>query len=604
MDRKKDRSGPQEATAQTPHAEPEAHGYGQYLFGASYTDPNAPQGMEAPANWSSYTTSRILVRLFSRGLMGATFYTLAHRWIPGQLQGYQAEGAFNTAKPLQWLARGFDLAYGKPIQAYVRGYYRLAGRTSEEAAALAKEATEFRPRRNFGTEDNPIWGRSLGAEIVGMSTDFAAGSTGDAWGRQIANMFDPYFKNSWEREDGTNDWNQFAKAVGKSAWKIFSKNQGEDWAVALPYVYQMRFQRQAIDKLYRGFGKSSDHQFNGGSWRMNSQGDIVGSYAKAGALDLQARFTGYNWYTLMYRDLYDRIEGAIQHYREDGEWPDLTPHTGASARGLLDSAAQLVRYTIKSGIKAGLYMTPAVPFFWVTRTPQTKAHGMGIEVDEHTGEVAPGLRPTPADPFAREHTRGVLDRTLNPFGKACYNVSKTVNRIARALGAPESSTRMGYGFHSPKTFAEDWVNSSASYTPYMIAKAETALRWDRPKDKEGLNEMDRAIYRFLDGIACLNLGEVSAGFSDMREEIIRPPSNQAIEQKVRAQESRDTLASADVRPEAVSEGPGSKVREVQPQTREHAASAAMPAQEANWQHKALREQFLQEPLPAAGATIH
>lgn len=534
-------------------AEQEFSGYGSYLFGSSYADPSASGSQEAPPpNWSSYTSSRIVVRLFSRGLMGSTFYTIANRWVPVQLRGYTAEGMIDPQRPLQYIARGFDIVYGKPIQAAVGSYYRMAGKSAEEVEALAWSATNnFRSKRNFKspippakvlrTADKAHGGRSLGAEIVGITTDFAAGSTGDAWGRQIANMFDPNFKNSWEREDGSTDYRQFARAVGRNAWQIFSKNQGEDWVAALPYVYQMRFQRQAIDKMYRGFSVTSDHQFNGGSWRMNPQGEIVDSYAKAGALDLQARFTGYNIYTLMYRDFYDMVAQSIRHWRGQGDAPSFLPKD--EPHDLIDYPAQLARYVAKSAMKATLYMTPAVPFFWVTRTPQTKPHGLGIVMDEH-GNIRQELKPRPVDPFAVEHTRGVFDRLTNPFGKMCYESAKGVNKVLRYFGASESMTMMG---PQNKTFAEDFVNASASYTPYMIAKAETALRWDRPKDRHGLNEMDRAIYRLIDGVAKLDLGQIKAGLGDIREEMIRPPSNHEIEKKSKALQkelARNATASA------------------------------------------------------------
>lgn len=582
-----DQSGDNEAA---PFNYKDSQSVGQYLFGSSYSDP-ALQGKGAgPENWTSHTKSRIFVRLFSRGLMGATFYTLAHRWAPGQLEGYSAQGGFDRAKPLQHLARGFDIIYGKPIQFYVKNFYKFSGKTAEEAAKMAEKATTFRVHKNF---DLPQNGRSLGAEIVGMSTDFAAGSTGDAWGRQIANALDPNTRNAWEDEkDGHIHWDIFAKESAKTAWRIFSKNQGEDWAVALPYVYQMRFQRVALDRMYRGFGVSSDYGLNGGSWRVNQHGQLVDSYAKAGALDLQTRFTGYNWYTLMYRDLYDNVATRIKHYRETGEFSSA--ETGTGHQGVLDNTAHAFRYVTKSAIKAFIYMTPAVPFFWITRTPQTKPHGMGVEVNSQTGVVSKHPLNRSFDPFMRENTRGVFDRALSPFGKACFKTSEALNAGFRALKVmPDEKTR--YNYKTP-TFAETWVNSSVSYTPYMIAKAETALRWDRPKGADGMNGMDRAIYRFLDGINRLNIGEVGAGLSDMRREIVRPPSNRAIQAK-RSQD-RERMAN---------ESPQNTVSDIQEQPAAQAHTA--PPHERNaqektsWKHQ-IQADFVKNPFPDQGATIH
>jgi hypothetical protein len=588
--------------------------FGQYLFGSTYADPAlAARGVGTPqANWTSYTSSRILVRLFSRGLMGATFYSLANRWIPGQLRGYTAEGAIDAARPIQYLARGFDIAYGKPIQAYVKQHYKWIGKSTEEAQELAHSATAFRVKKDFSlAQDGSQMGRSIGSEVVGMSGDFAAGSVGDAWGRQIANMFDPNQVNGyrdkdgkvhpWHDEDGHWNYGNFAKSVGKNAWQIFSKNQGEDWAAALPYVYQMRFQRVALDKVYRGFGVSSDHQFNGGSWRMNQHGELIDSYAKAGALDLQVRFTGYNWYTLMYRDLYDNISERVKHYRQTGDFS--SPETETGHDGLLNNTAHMFRYIAKSAIKATIYMTPAVPFFWITRTPQTKAHGMGVIVDSHTGTVEPKPAPLESLPFARENTRGVFDRITTPFGEACLKASEGINKGLRALGAPAAKTTYIYG--TGPTFAETFVNSSASYTPYMIAKAETALRWDRPKGADGMNGLDRASYRFIDGITRLNLGEIKGGLVDLREELIRPPSNRSIGE-LRAQQR-----AARQQDDQENDAPDTTVSDVIEETKHKAANTnAKPGdvQEAasfsDWQHKHARAQFMAEQAVPQGATVH
>lgn len=574
-----------EATAPPPFNYGKSKSAGRHLFGDSFADPNLSDKGGSEVNWTSYTQSRIMVRLFTRGLMGATLYTLANRWIPGQLKGYTEHGAIDASKPLQYLARGFDIAYGKPIQWYVRNYHQLAGKSAEEAAKLAKDAITFRETRNFGSAQNPIWGRSVGNEVVAMSTDFAAGSIGDSWGREIAGMLDPSITNSWtDKDDGHVHWDIFAKSVGQSAWRIFSKNQGEDWAVALPYVYQMKFQRNAINRLYKGFRITSDHGHNGGSWRINEQGHILDSFSKAGALDLQLRFTGYNWYTLMFRDLYDNIGERIEHYRETGKLS--SPETSTGQEGLLNNTAHLFRYIAKSGIKAFIYMTPAVPFFWITRTPQTKSHGMGIFVDPISGEAQAQKMNHAFNPYLAENTRGVFDRLTTPFGKACFEASEAVNAGIRTLKLlPEEQTR--YRYTNP-TFGETLVNSSLSYTPYMIAKAETALRWDRPKGRDGMNGMDRGIYRFLDGAVRLNLGEVKAGLSDMRHEITNPPSNREIHEQRTKQQAPQTL-----------------VTDITEEDKKKAQDAAPPQPQASarWREQ-LHTDFGKTPFPSEGATIH
>jgi hypothetical protein len=613
--------------------------YGSYLF-SNFEDPGTSGFDENKAHpWSSYTIPRMSIRVFSRGLLGATFYTIANRWIPGQLAGYSASKAITMEtvmhQPGQVVARAFDLAYGKPIQWIVRGFYKTQGKAGAELEELVANSVRFRGKKDFGDPDG--MGRSLGAEVFGMTADFAAGSVGDATGRKIAAIFDPNDPNSWENEDGSVDAKKFAKAFARDAWQIVSLNQGEDWAAALPYVYQMRWQRQAINRLYKGFKATSDFQLNGGSFRLDGEGRIVDSYAKAGALDLQLRFTGYNWYTLMYRDAYNELKNWAKGYQaEKDEAETRQPDTvsGNPLVGAVEEAAHLVRYVAKSAVKATIYMTPAVPFFWASRTPQTKYKGIGLYLDDRMGiakmpngqpfsyfnmneafkadagkahyplthgePLLAGHNPQYSlkaaafgpnfDPFAREHTRGVLDRTLNPVGRFCYNTAdKSYNMMRKA------------GINVHKAAVHDWVNASISYTPYMIAKAETALRWDRPKDSSGLNDMDRAIYRMLDGVASLNPGEVRAGFRDIGEEIIHPDSTREIEENIARNSQQEQNGKQEKPDTRVTSGVISTDIAVAPKK----TTAAAPEKEEgkDWRYRKAREDFVKD-LDSGDRVLH
>ncbi|MAR56795.1 MAG: hypothetical protein CMM93_06395 [Rickettsiales bacterium] len=577
-------SGPDGKTDdKAPPANPRYRSVGDALFSQFEDLGEEGQDYSAPHPWSSYTGSRMLVRVFSRGFLGATLYTMAHRWIPGQLAGYSPEKVLNLkvlrTQPGQFVARGFDVMMGQPIKAFSKGFYRMMGKEGAELESLAENAVRFRTKKDFG--DPMGMGRSFGAEVFGMTADFAAGSVGDATGRRITEIFDPNVHNSWERKDGTTDYGELAKSAGRDAFKIFTLNQGEDWFAAPMYVYQMRWQRQALNRAYKGFKATSDFQLNGGSFQLDQKGRIIDSYAKAGALDLQVRFTGYNWYTLMYRDMYN----AIANHAQDGTMPSIDTSHGVVS-GVAESIADTFRYITKSAIKATIYMTPAVPFFWITRTPQTKYKGIGIHLDDRMGIArlpndapfsyhnisenfkqdagrnhyplkhgeplrvghnpeyslaAPDFGPN-FDPFAKKHTRGMFDRAINPFGRACYQAADMANRGIRYAGITSV----------PKAAVHDWMNASFSYTPYMIAKAETALRWDRPKDADGMNDMDRAIYRMIDGVCSLNLGEVKAGFAGIREEIVHPDSSREIDKRNEEQLRAAALEKAQLANEAES----------------------------------------------------
>ncbi len=554
------------------HAE-NAESYGQYLFGPGHRDPaeydlwKDQEDADRPLAWHEYTSERLAVRLLSRGILGAGLYTAANRLIPGQLYGYSRDMKWSEleGKPLRYVAKFFDTVYGKPITQLAK----LVAPAERRAEAI-ENATWFRSQDYFGHPTGKS-GRSLGHEITAMTFDFAAGSIGDAAGREIANAVDPRNPNDWYDRDGHFSAGKFTKSLGKSAWKIITKNQGEDWAAGLPYVYQMRYQRQALNKLFPGFKLSSDRGLNGGSWRVDKQGRIIDSYAKAGALDLQLRFTGYNWYTLMYRDLYDAIGHAFKTLNPTDLLVNTREFEEHPLESVIDGIGSSFRYAAKSAIKAFIYMTPAVPFFWATRTPQNKAIGIGVHVGEreqnmymikqpngksfkaadHT--MRPGERvymnchPFSAtmhdgmagdavvanrrwlsdspfgygfEPYASQHTRGVLDRALNPLGEMCYRSGNWLHRTAQHYNIPLS-----------KEAARVYANAAYSYTPYMIAKAETALRWNNLI-------MDKAIYRFLDGVYSMNIKEIKGGLQDINDVIIHPPTNQttAMAEQMKRQE--------------------------------------------------------------------
>ncbi len=607
----------------------EAESYGSYLFGSAFDMPDG----DTKTNWSSYFGGRTCIRLFSRGILGATFYTFANHAIPNQLRGYDKDmenlGSF-AKYPLRYVAKFFDTAYGVPIEFYIRKIAPVA-----EADKMVENALWFRRKNSFA---NPFghMGRSIGAEVTAMSFDFAMGSVGDATGRYIATTIDPNVDKKWLK-DGHIDGKELGKELAAEAWKIFSKNQGEDWAAALPYVFQMKYQRQAINNLYPGFKFTSDRGLNGGSWLVDREGRITDSYSKAGAIDLQGRFTLYNWYTLMYRDLYDtladKFTGLTKH-KEEGKKESILPTHFDPLHTPVDWAGKGIRYVAKSFIKSAIYMTPAVPFFWITRTPQTKYKGVGIYLDPHDrmqgGVVqmpngspysfadsnpefysASGYtlhpndvlnlngRPLPHseigygfDPFAQEHTRGAFDAGIAPFGSICYKTGDVLFKGLKSVGIAQRENK-----RINKQFVHDWTNASLSYTPYMIAKAETALRWDRPL-------MDKAIYRFIDGISSLSLPEMTGGLSDIREQIMHPPTNRKIEQVEQEEALREQREKEAAEQAEKEKSPETKVADTQGQgvikksTAEKTAKAN-PAADAAWQ-----EHFKHESGAPQGVTIH
>ena len=443
-------------------------------------------------------------------------------------------------------------------------------------------------------------GRSYGAEVVGITFDFAMASIGDATTRSAIQALDPNIRKAWMVDDngevvepgekGHFDAKKFATAFTKGAWRIFSKNQGEDWFAAIPYVYQMKLQRQFINnifnKQFQGHKIQFDNGWNGGAFRVNEQGQIIGDLQLAGAMDLHARFVGYNFYTLMYREAYDSIARGFKDWKEHGFaiHPHLPENPISEA---ISGIGNATRYVAKSFIKANLYMNPAVVAFWIFRVPQSKWRGGLIHSDaaatenclmtskpvdlsqphmvmegqhnynatantpanaagmhlygqgtaNHTpndtlhlgGRLVPNPIPghDPYNPAIYEHykTETTLDkvekgfsRALNPLGSFSFWAGTKATKLADTLASKSKTIDRflsvnpagNYTAAARERFVRGYMDAAISYTPYMWAKAETALRVDDRGADGKLGQMDTAIYRLIDDVTTFNFHDAWA----------------------------------------------------------------------------------------------
>jgi hypothetical protein len=524
---------------------------------------------ERHPRWMDSTAGRFGIRLFSRGLLGSAFLTagtmMLERYQPasrigvGILPTAEEWAAFKNnpkgksyliTRALTPIARAYDFVFGKPIE-YLFG----------------KEAVTFRRMRNFEHfETNPAKirvGRSYGEEAVGITLDFAMGSIGDAWGRRIAGILDPNVKKDWIDKDGHVQWVKLAKATGKATFDILSYNQMEDWFAAIPYVYQMRWQRHALDREWRGSRLAIEHGTFGGAFEVDKQGKIIGDYAIPGAIDLQLRFTGYNVYTLLFRDLYQHAKHTIEHWND----PEKPQHE----RSIVEESA---KYLAKTFLKANTYMLPAMPFFWIPRVssarmeaPRIYAGGLPHEdcfvvasqnvnggkwrsynhfdrkqeridlrlKDEH-GPVIPRSQEYHKgfDPYGKEQNHTAFSAFLRPFGKAsdvagnvpAWFVENAAHAkdllLGRPIPVPGSQEALISQQYRSK-IGHRYFNNAFSYTPYMIAKYESANWWDTP-------QMDASLYRTLDGLDTMNWGEIKAGLNDYWHVLQRKPVSDKTEQ--------------------------------------------------------------------------
>lgn len=519
--------------------------YQNYLFGGAGS-------ADAPA-WSDSAKGRFAIRAISRGIVGAAFFTIGGRMASRHLEGYNQTKAWDRSKPLQAIAKGIDLTLGKGIQKTVEGLAGFKyGFGSTAAKSVGKRAVTFRTTREYkgsGFEK----GRSYGADIVGFTFDFAMASIGDAGTRSIIQAFDPNVKKSWKVNDKGEmaakgeHWHflpgAWLKAVGKTTWRVFSKNQGEDWAAAIPYAFQMKFQRQflsnVLGKRWDGHKVVFDRSWNGGAYKVNAQGKVIGDYQLVGAIDLHARFVGYNWYTLMFREGYDAISNKLTKWKEDGfsiHTPKLPEHFNPIT-STMDSVGHAARYVTKSFIKANMYMTPAVIPFWLMRVPQSKWRADHFIMNGEKTPIPSDFKPFEGGPFSGNHydypatgmdrAEKIFSRALHPFGWVSHKAGDG------AVWVGEKAFSKGYW---PKTewfnklfknktpthftydrqsFMREYVDASLSYTPYMWAKAETGLRVDDGAGKGDPGQMDLAIYKFMDDVASFKFKEIPEDLKKM-----------------------------------------------------------------------------------------
>ncbi len=327
--------------------------------------------------WMEDRGKRLAIRTFSRGLLGAAFFTaggmLTSKWMHGGTQGGHGyflkrslgeQLPFAVAKdgyrgnPLKTIAKIIDSVVGKPIK-----------------LAFGEKAVLFRDTQYKRVGNN--WGRTLGDEAVNITFDFFCASVGDAFGRDIIGFFDPSVKKEWRDEKGHVKLPETIKGIGKKLWEYVSLRGGEDWAVAIPYAYYMKGQRSLIDKVSPGFKYDFDRQLNGGSFKVNKEGRVIGNYNLEGMADLQGRFTAYNIGTLMYREWYDHMAHILAG-KPDHLYGAADPDP---KRGVLGSVADIGKWVARSVVKGVITMTPAVPFFWITRSTQGKHRGLFINRD-------------------------------------------------------------------------------------------------------------------------------------------------------------------------------------------------------------------------------
>lgn len=500
--------------------------------------------------WDATPKGRAIERLFTRGIGGAAAFAWGGWYASrgggmrglnavGETIGYAPELSWSEVtaakRPLMFIAKVIDSTAGNVIKATAK----FLGSENHE------KSVRFRPTNSA----NPLsGGRSLGHETVAVTFDFFCASVADAALRNLHDAFDPNIKHNWRNDKGYINPIETLKETGKAAFRWVTYNGGEDWAVALPYVYYLRGQRNLINKFSPGFSYDSDRGANGGSFKVNQEGKITGNYTLAGMLDLQGRFTAYNVGTLMFREAYNHVENIIAGHP--------TALYGEDNKQKGHDAENLLKWGARSLVKGVITMTPVVPFFSIFRTPQSKYKGlfinpenesvMGYETIDKNGKTK--YDAMIAIENSRENVNFSSDtpvnfRKLNNSTQSLETIGDAVKNhplsnqnkpfdpyaqhkgILNSIGKVQSEFRantnnlvkaqFGDASIKKRTMSTYW-NAAFAYTPYMYAKRESAILWDNGK-------MDVAAERMIDGVADLNLKEVKAGAKEIWQAIKRTP---------------------------------------------------------------------------------
>lgn len=505
--------------------------------------------------WNATAQGRLTIRLFSRGVMGAGFYALGNYYAKNALREYHPDKA--PTKAIHYIVRGIDTFAAKPIE-------KAALMLGMEEKAARDLVTFRKTKYHYGTTA----GCTLGHEAAALTTDFAFMSFGDSTARNLLEAVDPNVHHSWIDDEGHINYTQIAKNVVSSTFKSLTYNAGEDIAVAIPYAFYGKVQRSFLDHMWKGYRYDADRRLNGASFRVNDHGDVIGTYNAAGALDLQGRFTVYNIGTLMYREAYVNIGNALKNWYEAGfKLPHAPTSMGELISDSVEAAGGLSRWAVRDAIKATLYMTPAVPAFWMFRVPQTKYHGAYIHPEKglisfgeaplkiqvvHANEVSRTsnkLRPAETkfsnetntrfiatgdnykgvengpvvNPFSKygeystedglmridayKHKYTWFEELLNPLGKVNDKVRRAAHAPVKWLEEVKG-TNIDEKFRA-KNFTDTFVNASFAYTPYFMMKNDVmAYNWDTAK-------MDMAIERFVDGATQLSGKEMKEGLGEI-----------------------------------------------------------------------------------------
>lgn len=366
--------------------------------------------------WRAGLGNRFFIRAFTRGVLGAIGY---------------AWGYHNGSKFFSGYDYDFDKGIGENWRNlkendYLKGYNaKSIARKGVQGTALLIDSTVGKGMHALGKKispndyswaefrnTNPKGKRSLSKEMWGVTFDFAMSSTGDAIGDEIVNLLDPNHNTSWLKDGRINwkkplenriDLGKWWESARRSVWNTLTYRQGEDWIVALPYVYIARATTYIQNKNNPGWKYDFDsYNRNGASIKVNYEKNekengpdsvnvetlkAYDHYSRTGFVNLWARFWLYNDLTRKYREVYNalkldqplsipsRTKEYFKNWAEDGY---SLPSFGHVMRRLKATT----RWAIGESIKSAINMIPTAAVFSAMRVQQRRDEGFIISEKE------------------------------------------------------------------------------------------------------------------------------------------------------------------------------------------------------------------------------
>lgn len=511
------------------------------------------QDVERLKNWRNDPKKVAMARVIGTGVLGAAAYGWANMYGCKFMENYEYD--YEQGKPtwghdnhsvmspvLKGMAFAFDSTIGRAVVAMNGGDHSAVWFREPWIDQNGKGFSNFDELRDQGnllsdnlTEDpygNPLpGGRSAGHEWVGVTFDFAMMSTMKYLTDCGFDLFDPHSEKPFMDEEKGFQPLKFGKwTVDKAVNGVV--DVGQEWVAGMGYIFATKQISKGINHLSEGFYQDTSVNFNASSLKVGDEG-ITDHYGMAGIGEFWARFTSYNFMTHTYRKGVDYIRSG-ELANDVGAWKDSGFHTD-----IPKSIADSTKWLLREGMKTGTYMAPAVVPYVMMRNPQRRFRAAVIDennnsqpklewnpdandgkgswrykkVHKYMGKHVPVKEWEPSDRAQEDPIRGYeawrhmkddgqfsgINSLRIPLEMAWEGAGKASYMLQDKLGKQyEGLEFMGGDADERARFAEDQVEASLAYTPYLYTKEMMIKQFDTPEWDQRFDRTLKPIYNAID----------------------------------------------------------------------------------------------------------